>query len=80
VEPCPVAMALTPQVPPRGHRPLCLSVSSDSSGRFRALDSLEWRDSLKAQVETVYCSPVWFHRVRGSTVVHCGSTGSEVLL
>ncbi|KAG7256935.1 hypothetical protein CRUP_019551 [Coryphaenoides rupestris] len=54
VEPCPVAMVLTPQLPPRGHRPLCLSVSSDSSGRFRALDSLEWREGLKAQMEQAH--------------------------
>ncbi|CAL8291835.1 unnamed protein product [Boreogadus saida] len=59
-DPGPVAMALTPQLPPRAprpprpHRPLCLSVSSDSSGRFRALDSLEWRNNLKAQMEQAH--------------------------
>ncbi|KAG7214439.1 hypothetical protein INR49_006396 [Caranx melampygus] len=35
----PVPVALTPQLPPRAHRPLCVSVSSDSSGRFKALET-----------------------------------------
>lgn len=46
----PLAMALTPQLPPRTHRPLCLSVSSDSNGRFKALETQEWKNNLKAQV------------------------------
>lgn len=49
----PVPMALTPQLPPRTHRPLCLSVSSDSNGRFKALETQEWKNNLKAQVWTV---------------------------
>lgn len=46
----PVPVALTPQLPPRAHRPLCMSVSSDSSGRFKALETQEWKNNLKAQV------------------------------
>lgn len=49
-DPRPLAMALTPQLPPRTHRPLCLSVSSDSNGRFKALETQEWKNNLKAQV------------------------------
>lgn len=41
---------LTPQLLPRVHRPLCVSVSSDSSGRFKALETPEWKNNLKAQV------------------------------
>ena len=44
--------ALTPQLPPRVHRPLCLSVSSDSNGRFKTLETQEWKNNLKAQVVT----------------------------
>lgn len=51
----PVAMALTPQLAPRAHRPLCMSVSSDSSGRFKALETQEWKNNLRAQVETLDC-------------------------
>lgn len=46
----PAPVALTPQLPPRAHRPLCVSVSSDSSGRFKALETQEWKNNLKAQV------------------------------
>lgn len=49
----PVPVALTPQLPPRAHRPLCMSVSSDSSGRFKALETQEWKNNLKAQVQTL---------------------------
>ncbi|KAM9815997.1 uncharacterized protein LOC133157173 isoform X1 [Syngnathus typhle] len=46
---------LTPQLPPRAHhRPLCMSVSSDSSGRFKALDTQEWKNNLKAQMEQAH--------------------------
>ncbi|XP_019713212.1 uncharacterized protein LOC109507914 [Hippocampus comes] len=50
------AAALTPQLPPRAHRhrPLCVSVSSDSSGRFKALDTQEWKNNLKAQMEQAH--------------------------
>ncbi|RXN01937.1 Dual specificity protein phosphatase 3 [Acipenser ruthenus] len=50
----PVIMALTPQLPVRTHRPLCLSVSSDSNGRFRALESQDWKNNLKAQMEQAH--------------------------
>ncbi|RXN20139.1 Synaptotagmin-1 [Labeo rohita] len=50
----PLAMALTPQLPPRTHRPLCLSVSSDSNGRFKALETQEWKNNLKAQMEQAH--------------------------
>ncbi|KAM4601691.1 uncharacterized protein ACJ7VT_019741 [Polymixia lowei] len=50
----PVPMALTPQLPPRAHRPLCLSVSSDSNGRFKALETQEWKNNLKAQMEQAH--------------------------
>ncbi|KAK2842799.1 hypothetical protein Q5P01_012999 [Channa striata] len=50
----PVPMALTPQLPPRAHRPLCVSVSSDSSGRFKALETQEWKNNLKAQMEQAH--------------------------
>ncbi|XP_066557072.1 uncharacterized protein LOC136747778 [Amia ocellicauda] len=50
----PAVMALTPQLPVRAHRPLCLSVSSDSSGRFRALESQDWKNNLKAQMEKAH--------------------------
>ncbi|KAJ8406544.1 hypothetical protein AAFF_G00301180 [Aldrovandia affinis] len=43
--------ALTPQLPPRAHRPLCLSVSSESSGHSKALETQELRSSLKTQME-----------------------------
>lgn len=43
-------VTLTPQLLPRLHRPLCVSVSSDSSGRFKALETPEWKNNLKAQV------------------------------
>lgn len=43
-------VTLTPQLLPRVHRPLCVSVSSDSSGRFKALETPEWKNNLKAQV------------------------------
>ncbi|KAJ8249111.1 hypothetical protein GJAV_G00231290 [Gymnothorax javanicus] len=49
-----VAAALTPQLPPRTHRPLCVSVSSDSSGRFKALQTQEWKNNLKAQMEQAH--------------------------
>lgn len=49
----PVPVALTPQLPPRAHRPLCMSVSSDSSGRFKALETQEWKNNLKAQVRHI---------------------------
>ncbi len=48
----PVPVALTPQLPPRAHRPLCMSVSSNSSGRFKALETQEWKNNLKAQVRS----------------------------
>lgn len=51
----PVPVALTPQLPPRAHRPLCMSVSSDSSGRFKALETQEWKNNLKAQVSPDAC-------------------------
>ncbi|KAM9753880.1 uncharacterized protein ACNS7B_007068 isoform 1-T2 [Menidia menidia] len=50
----PVPVALTPQLPPRAHRPLCVSVSSDSSGRFKALETQEWKNNLKAQMEQAH--------------------------
>ncbi|XP_033824308.1 uncharacterized protein LOC117372593 [Periophthalmus magnuspinnatus] len=50
----PVPVALTPQLPPRLHRPLCVSVSSDSSGRFKALETQEWKNNLKAQMEQAH--------------------------
>uniref|UniRef100_A0A1A8GVL2 protein-tyrosine-phosphatase n=1 Tax=Nothobranchius korthausae TaxID=1143690 RepID=A0A1A8GVL2_9TELE len=50
----PVPVALTPQLPPRVHRPLCVSVSSDSSGRFKALETQEWKNNLKAQMEQAH--------------------------
>lgn len=50
----PVSVALTPQLPPRLHRPLCVSVSSDSSGRFKALETQEWKNNLKAQMEQAH--------------------------
>ncbi|CAL9695186.1 unnamed protein product [Knipowitschia caucasica] len=50
----PVQVALTPQLPPRLHRPLCVSVSSDSSGRFKALETQEWKNNLKAQMEQAH--------------------------
>ncbi|XP_034391708.1 uncharacterized protein LOC117732707 isoform X2 [Cyclopterus lumpus] len=50
----PAPVALTPQLPPRAHRPLCMSVSSDSSGRFRALETQEWKNNLKAQMEQAH--------------------------
>ncbi|XP_037834258.1 dual specificity protein phosphatase MPK-4 [Kryptolebias marmoratus] len=50
----PVPVALTPQLHPRIHRPLCVSVSSDSSGRFKALETQEWKNSLKAQMEQAH--------------------------
>ncbi|XP_077423416.1 uncharacterized protein LOC144053165 isoform X1 [Vanacampus margaritifer] len=50
-----VPAALTPQLQPRAHhRPLCMSVSSDSSGRFKALDTQEWKNNLKAQMEQAH--------------------------
>ncbi|XP_026871024.2 uncharacterized protein LOC113580573 isoform X1 [Electrophorus electricus] len=53
-DPRPAPLALTPQLPPRAHRPLCLSVSSDSNGRFRALETQEWKNNLKAQMEQAH--------------------------
>lgn len=50
----PVPVALTPQLPPRVHRPLCMSASSDSSGRFKALETQEWKNNLKAQMEQAH--------------------------
>ncbi|KAF7642637.1 hypothetical protein LDENG_00253970 [Lucifuga dentata] len=50
----PIPVALTPQLPPRAHRPLCMSVSSDSSGRFKALETQEWKNNLKAQMEQAH--------------------------
>ncbi|XP_012719070.2 uncharacterized protein LOC105927032 isoform X1 [Fundulus heteroclitus] len=47
-------VALTPQLPLRAHRPLCASVSSDSSGRFKALETQEWKNNLKAQMELAH--------------------------
>ncbi|XP_061628763.1 uncharacterized protein LOC133477715 isoform X1 [Phyllopteryx taeniolatus] len=48
--------AVTPQLPHRAHhhRPLCMSVSSDSSGRFKALDTQEWKNNLKAQMDQAH--------------------------
>lgn len=54
IEVRPVPVALTPQLPPRLHRPLCVSVSSDSSGRFKALETQEWKNNLKAQMEQAH--------------------------
>ncbi|XP_077373939.1 uncharacterized protein LOC144016549 isoform X2 [Festucalex cinctus] len=49
------AAALTPPLPARApHRPLRVSVSSDSGGRFKALDTQEWKDNLKAQMEAAH--------------------------
>ncbi|XP_011605429.1 uncharacterized protein isoform X3 [Takifugu rubripes] len=45
---------LTPQLLPRVHRPLCVSVSSDSSGRFKALETPEWKNNLKAQMDQAH--------------------------
>ncbi|XP_076861740.1 uncharacterized protein LOC143514438 isoform X2 [Brachyhypopomus gauderio] len=53
-DPRPVPLALTPQLPPRAHRPLCISVSSDSNGRFKALETPEWKNNLKAQMEQAH--------------------------
>ncbi|XP_048113524.1 uncharacterized protein LOC125303691 isoform X1 [Alosa alosa] len=53
-DPRPLPVALTPQLPPRSHRPLCLSVSSDSNGRFKALETQEWKNNLKAQMEQAH--------------------------
>lgn len=50
----PVPVALTPQLQPRAHRPLCMSISSDSSGRFKALETQEWKNNLKAQMEQAH--------------------------
>ncbi|XP_048829389.1 uncharacterized protein LOC125706665 isoform X1 [Brienomyrus brachyistius] len=50
----PGARVLTPQMPPRTHRPLCFSISSDSSGRFKALETPEWKNNLKAQMEQAH--------------------------
>ncbi|XP_056138269.1 dual specificity protein phosphatase MPK-4 isoform X2 [Lampris incognitus] len=50
----PTPITLTPQLPPRAHRPLCMSVSSDSSGRFKALETHEWKNNLKAQMEQAH--------------------------
>ncbi|XP_068459960.1 uncharacterized protein [Clinocottus analis] len=50
----PGPVALTPQLAPRAHRPLSMSVSSDSSGRFRALETQEWKNNLKAQMEQAH--------------------------
>ncbi|XP_053741530.1 uncharacterized protein LOC128770735 [Synchiropus splendidus] len=50
----PIPAALTPQLHPRAHRPLCMSVSSDSSGRFKALETQEWKNNLKAQMEQAH--------------------------
>ncbi|KAG5839119.1 hypothetical protein ANANG_G00201550 [Anguilla anguilla] len=36
------------------HRPLCLSISSDSNGRFKALETQEWKNNLKAQMEQAH--------------------------
>ncbi|XP_036390774.1 uncharacterized protein LOC118781797 [Megalops cyprinoides] len=49
-----VGTVLTPQLPPRVHRPLCLSISSDSNGRFKALETQEWKNNLKAQMEQAH--------------------------
>ena len=57
-DPRPVPVALTPQLPPRAHRPLCMSVSSDSSGRFKALETQEWKNNLKAQVSPVLSTQI----------------------
>ncbi|KAL4622718.1 hypothetical protein GN956_G19820 [Arapaima gigas] len=53
-EPHPGPMVLTPQLPPRVHRPLCFSISSDSNGRFKALETQEWKNNLKAQMEKAH--------------------------
>ena len=57
-DPRPHPVALTPQLPPRAHRPLCLSVSSDSNGRFKALETQEWKNNLKAQVALTHAQSV----------------------
>ncbi|KAJ8340081.1 hypothetical protein SKAU_G00347140 [Synaphobranchus kaupii] len=49
-----VAVALTPQLRPRAHRPLCLSVSSDSSVCLKALETQEWKNNFKAQMEQAH--------------------------
>ncbi|XP_035272511.1 uncharacterized protein LOC118226761 [Anguilla anguilla] len=49
-----VAMALSPQLPPRANRPLCLSVSSDSSVSLKALETQEWKNNFKAQMEQAH--------------------------
>ncbi|XP_061103038.1 uncharacterized protein LOC133131659 isoform X1 [Conger conger] len=41
----------SPQLPPRAHRPLCLSVSSDSSVCLKAMDAHEWKNNFKTQME-----------------------------
>ncbi|XP_043914866.1 uncharacterized protein LOC122791259 [Protopterus annectens] len=48
-----LVMAGTPQLPVRTHRPLCLSVSSDSNGRYKPLESQGWQSNLKAQMDQV---------------------------
>nr|XP_014349054.1 PREDICTED: uncharacterized protein LOC106705050 isoform X2 [Latimeria chalumnae] len=55
-EQLPIVIASTPQLSVRTHRVLCLSVSSDSSGRYQPLEAQDWRSSLKSQMEQAHSS------------------------
>ncbi|XP_067902964.1 uncharacterized protein [Heterodontus francisci] len=46
-----ITMTSTPKLPVRSHRPLCLSVSSDGNGRYAALESQDFKSSLKSQMD-----------------------------
>ncbi|XP_078403990.1 uncharacterized protein LOC144684227 [Cetorhinus maximus] len=59
-----ITMTSTPKLPVRSHRPLCLSVSSDGNGRYAALESQDFKSSLKSQV------------VKADTTRASSSTGS----
>ncbi|XP_048401727.1 uncharacterized protein LOC125459374 [Stegostoma tigrinum] len=59
-----ITMTSTPKLPVRSHRPLCLSVSSDGNGRYVALESQDFKSSLKSQM------------VKADTTRACSSTGS----
>ncbi|GCB71195.1 uncharacterized protein [Scyliorhinus torazame] len=45
-----ITMTSTPKLPVRTHRPLCLSVSSDGNGRYAALETQDFKSSLKSQM------------------------------
>ncbi|XP_051885472.1 uncharacterized protein LOC127577877 [Pristis pectinata] len=59
-----ITMTSTPKLPVRSHRPLCLSVSSDGNGRYVALESQDFKSSLKSQMD------------KASTTGASSSTGS----